>query len=280
MQPLELQLRERRNGLAAEGLLLGLWVGDILVSTEYWLLRGAALGLRALRSLFMRPVRLTFAVGTVAAGALALGSRSQAASERVVYARLDETSIVNAASRYRMHTGRWPARLEILVPNYLKDLRSDPWGHNYSVYRGDGGFAVVSAGPDGDNGTNDDVVQIQSNQSLSCPSGCLTGRASTGRPDDSVWMAVALGCPHWAVIPGVGARLTRLGPGVLAAAGLQPNDLVVKMNGISLASLQGSIEAYRTLRDADPLNLEILRDEKPIQMVIGRDFIESQLQGE
>jgi len=67
---------------------------------------------------------------------------------------------------------------------------------------------------------------------------------------------------------------------VLAAAGLQPNDLVVKMNGISLASLQGSIEAYRTLRDADPLNLEILRDEKPIQMVIGRDFIESQLQGE
>jgi len=68
----------------------------------------------------------------------------------------------------------------------------------------------------------------------------------------------------------------------LAAEGLLLGlwDVVVKMNGISLASLEGSIEAYRTLRDADPLNLEILRDEKPIQMVIGRDFIESQLQGE
>ncbi len=159
MQTTELQVR-KANGLMTEGLLLGLWVGNLLVATEYWLLRGGSFGLWALRALFTRPLRLAaLSCGALAAGSLALSIGAEAGS-KARWAKLDEEVILNAAELYRIEMGRWPARQEDLFPRYLKELRSDPWGRNYSLYRGDGGFAVVSAGPDGENGTNDDLVVI------------------------------------------------------------------------------------------------------------------------
>jgi hypothetical protein len=159
MQTPQLQVR-KTNGLLAEGLLFGLWVGDLLVSTEYWLLRGGSFGLWALRALFTRPLRLAaLSCGALAAGSLALSVGAQTGS-KARCAMLDEQAIVSAAELYKIETGRWPARQEDLFPRYLGVLRKDPWYRNYSLYRGDGGFAVVSAGPDGENGTNDDLIVI------------------------------------------------------------------------------------------------------------------------
>src|SRR5262244_2591347 len=109
----ELQVRKPTNGLMAEGLLLGLWVGDVLVATEYWLLRGGELGLRMLR-LFTRPLRLAMACGALAAGALVLEAHTQADAAKIRRAKEDERIILNAAALYRAQTSRWPPRLEKL----------------------------------------------------------------------------------------------------------------------------------------------------------------------
>jgi len=42
-------------------------------------------------------------------------------------------------------------------------LRADGLLLGLSIFRGEGGFAVVSAGADGEIGTNDDVVRVVSN---------------------------------------------------------------------------------------------------------------------
>jgi hypothetical protein len=158
----ELQMRKSADGLLAEGLLIGLWVGDLLVSAEYWLLRGGTFALPALRALVTHPLRLALTAGVLlTAGSLRMGCFERVDEARAtICARLDERAIVSAAELYKIETGRWPACLEDLAPRYLRELRTDPWGRNYSLYRGEGGFAVVSAGPDGENGTHDDVITI------------------------------------------------------------------------------------------------------------------------
>jgi len=158
-----LQWRKGTEGLRADGLLLGLWLGDALVCAEYWLLRGGDLAMSVLRGFFTRPLRLSVAAGFLAFAALAIGVHSRTTSARHNIAAIDEESILAAAALYRAEEGRWPARLEALVPNRLRHLRLDPWGRNYSIFRGEGGFAVVSAGADGEIGTNDDVVRVVSN---------------------------------------------------------------------------------------------------------------------
>ncbi|HTO95418.1 MAG TPA: hypothetical protein VMK66_00125 [Myxococcales bacterium] len=49
------------------------------------------------------------------------------------------------------------------LPQYLKDLHADPWGRNYALYRGEGGIAIVSAGPDRDLCSPDDVLHVVPN---------------------------------------------------------------------------------------------------------------------
>jgi Type II secretion system (T2SS), protein G len=271
MRTMQLQLREDADGRMMEWLLLGMSVEEVLLSAGYWLVRGARLGLSVFYALVGNPVRLAFATGAVVAVLLSMGARDGGAYERLTSANLDEASIVKGATFYRADAGRWPDRLEPLVPKYLKEVRADPWGRKFVVHQGPGGFAIVSAGPDGEIGTNDDVVTFGPARS------CGTRASSIpciSRP--SVTANQALGDPHWVFVSG-GAQLTRIGPGVLAAAGLQKNDIVVKMNGRPVASVQALVEAYPALRDADPLDLDILREDQPIRMVIGRDYIESQL---
>jgi hypothetical protein len=46
---------------------------------------------------------------------------------------------------------------EQMVPLYAKELPADPCGRPYAQYTGDGGYAVVFSGPDGQLGTADDI---------------------------------------------------------------------------------------------------------------------------
>jgi hypothetical protein len=69
-------------------------------------------------------------------------------------------ALMNSIELYRVRNAELPARLEDLVPKYAKALHLDPWGHNYVLYRGPGGVAIVSAGPDGQLGTADDIVAL------------------------------------------------------------------------------------------------------------------------
>jgi hypothetical protein len=61
-----------------------------------------------------------------------------------------------AAERYRLAKGRWPERLEDLVPDYLPAVPADPFdGRPLRLRRTDDGLMVYSIGPDGeDNGGN------------------------------------------------------------------------------------------------------------------------------
>ena len=73
---------------------------------------------------------------------------------------LDERALVAGAELFRLENGRWPAQLDELVPRYAKSIHADAWGRGYFLYSGAGGVAVVSAGPDGELGTGDDIIHL------------------------------------------------------------------------------------------------------------------------
>jgi hypothetical protein len=126
---------------------IGLYAGEVMLAAEYWLAR-----------IVQRPL---LAIGAVGAGALAsfiaLAAMPPYCPQTRI-AALEVKAMMNGVEVYRSATGAAPARLEDLVPNYVRDLHPDPWGNNYVFYRGAGGVAIVSAGPDGLLGTPDDIL--------------------------------------------------------------------------------------------------------------------------
>ena len=87
-------------------------------------------------------------------------------------AALSQISALEAAlDTYRLDVGQYPDSLEGLVENdsgraawngpYLRrEVPLDPWGNEY-VYDSDGrGFTLVSYGPDGERGGEDDDADI------------------------------------------------------------------------------------------------------------------------
>lgn len=157
---IELRQREEMHGPAADGLLLGLWIGEVLGAAEYWVLRAASVGLGLARHFLLRPLLLSTFIVSGAAGLVTANVFAKLSDARARSAVLEAKTIENGALLFRSEHARWPARLEELVPRYLKDLHADPWGHPYAVFRGEGGMAIVSAGRDGELGTGDDVLRI------------------------------------------------------------------------------------------------------------------------
>ena len=81
---------------------------------------------------------------------------------RVVRAKQDVRTIVNALNMYRLDNFDYPSSLDELATSgnkYLERVPSDPWGrpYNYSYpgHRGDSRFDVYSYGIDGSEGGND-----------------------------------------------------------------------------------------------------------------------------
>jgi type II secretion system (T2SS) protein G len=164
---IELRQREEMRGPAADGLLLGLWIGEVLGAAEYWLLRGASAGLGLARQFFLRPLLLSTFIVSGAVGFLSAHAFAEMSYTRARSAVLELKTIENGALLFRSEHARWPTRLEELVPRYLRALPADPWAHGYALFRGEGGMAIVSAGPDGELGTGDDVLRVVANPILS-----------------------------------------------------------------------------------------------------------------
>lgn len=267
-----LQKRETTDGTLATGLLLGLWIGEVLATAEYWLLEAGSVGLGAVSWVLRRPVLVASAF-VLAGGLGLLGAKASAMVRegRVRSAIVDLKATSNAAALYRAETGHWPPTLEKLVPRYLKALHADPWGRHYAFYRGDGGIAVVSAGADGDLGSPDDVTYVTPNKAVTCPLWC----GSVIGPSNE---SERLGCPRYDFDAAAGGlRLAKLGPGILGWAGLQENDVILRVNGFSFATPEGAIEAYSHLQDAHWFDVALVRDGQPVHLLIDRESVESHI---
>ena len=156
----QLQQREATDGSLATGMLVGLWIGETLAATEYWLLRASDMLTRAASWVLRRPAIIAFSCGVGLLGGMTANVGMLLRDNQVQTARLDLRALAESAQLYRHETGQWPTTLQMLVPGYVKELHADPWGNNYALYRGEGGIAIVSAGRDRELGTADDVVRV------------------------------------------------------------------------------------------------------------------------
>jgi hypothetical protein len=265
---MQIILQEReRNGTLTTGLLLGLWIGEVLATAEYWLLKSLSVGLRALSWLFRRPGLVASAAMLGCVGGLGLGVLASDRGGQPRTAIVDAKAISTAAKLYRLETGHWPATLEELVPRHLKDLRADPWGTNYALYRGDRGIAIVSAGLDREFGTGDDVIQVSPEtvtQSVnrSVRAGDLETLGSPALTFDAE-------TPGW--------KITALGPGTLRNVGLMSGDVLVKVNGMSFRSADEFLEAFQELRDADRFEIDLVRAGRLVHLGIDRGQLSAQV---
>jgi general secretion pathway protein G len=96
------------------------------------------------------------------------GRTEQAKQSRALQ---DITNLKAQINTFEVDTGGFPASLDLLVTNsgnvpnwhgpYIDKLPQDPWGHDYIYHppaSGEGNdFVVLSAGPDGQEGTADDI---------------------------------------------------------------------------------------------------------------------------
>ena len=110
-------------------------------------------------------ILVTVIIG-ILAGMVTLTFAGRTEEARVKAARGDIASLQNAIDLYALdHNDDYPGSLNELVGGereYVRDLPRDPWGNPY-VYKTPGdkhknSYDVYSAGPDGQPGTEDDVV--------------------------------------------------------------------------------------------------------------------------
>lgn len=88
---------------------------------------------------------------------------------RETKARADISMIAGAVRSFRAKSGKLPESLEALATkdergrSELLELSKDPWGNEYQLREGDqrGEWEVVSWGPDGSDGTDDDISSAQ-----------------------------------------------------------------------------------------------------------------------
>jgi len=84
---------------------------------------------------------------------------------RAQTAKTNCTNIAGAVRLYRAKKGTLPETLDALTAkddkgnSYLEELPKDPWGHDFEIRTGDGpnDWEVISLGPDGAAGTEDDI---------------------------------------------------------------------------------------------------------------------------
>ena len=82
---------------------------------------------------------------------------------RIQKAQTDVTAIANAAKIYRSRNARVPTMEDLTTPDekgfaYLEDVGQDPWDNDYIIREIEGrNFEVISMGPDGSEGTEDDI---------------------------------------------------------------------------------------------------------------------------
>jgi general secretion pathway protein G len=99
-----------------------------------------------------------------------MAGRGQQAKETA--AKSDIAGMETALNMYEVDTGGYPSNLDALVNQpsnatgwkgpYLKQIKPDPWGNDYAytfpAKKNASGFDLMSAGPDGQAGNDDDIT--------------------------------------------------------------------------------------------------------------------------
>jgi len=88
---------------------------------------------------------------------------------KVQKARTDVHNIADAVRMYKIRNNKTPNSIEELTqPDskgkpFIEDVGKDPWDHEYVIHDLDrGDFEVISLGPDGNEGTDDDISSKRS----------------------------------------------------------------------------------------------------------------------
>ena len=61
----------------------------------------------------------------------------------------DLATLAGAVEKYAGATGRFPPKLDVLVPRYLKQIPLDPYGHKYKLFPGPDKAFLLYYGKDG-----------------------------------------------------------------------------------------------------------------------------------
>ena len=109
------------------------------------------------------------------AGVITYATAGYLARAKRIRARSDISTLAGAVDQFHIDKGRYPENsegLKVLVPEFIKTIQPDPWGHPYQyVQPGKGGaYDVISLGADGREGgtgadadiTNWDIEQSKS----------------------------------------------------------------------------------------------------------------------
>lgn len=91
---------------------------------------------------------------------------------RETKARTDISVIAGAVRSFRANKGKLPENLEVLATkdergrSEIEELPKDPWGNDYQLREGDrpAEWEVISWGPDGSEGTEDDLSSKKKEQ--------------------------------------------------------------------------------------------------------------------
>jgi general secretion pathway protein G len=115
-------------------------------------------------------VLLVVAILGILAGVVVVSTKNRVPKTQIAAARMSIQGIGTAIDTYEVDNGKMPANLAALIQMstelnwngpYIKDGRvpKDPWGNEFQYTpKGESGYEIRSAGPDGQMGTPDDVT--------------------------------------------------------------------------------------------------------------------------
>jgi general secretion pathway protein G len=120
--------------------------------------RLARKGNRRSRGMTLIEIMVVLVILGLIAGSIGFAVFNQLKDAQIKTAKLDIVAISNGIDLYHVETGNWPDTLQQLVPKFVKELRKDPWGQDYSYIRSGDGYEVYSYGPDKVQGGGDDIT--------------------------------------------------------------------------------------------------------------------------
>lgn len=112
-------------------------------------------------------VLLVVAILGILAGVMVFSTKGRIGQTQIATCRTSIQGICTAIDVYEVDNGTIPASLDALMKKsnemnwhgpYLKQDPIDPWGNKFSYSREGDEYKIISAGPDGQPGTSDDIT--------------------------------------------------------------------------------------------------------------------------
>jgi hypothetical protein len=96
-------------------------------------------------------------IALAAAALLAACAGAPVRDNNVDLARVQVRRLMTACEAYKAANGKTPENLNQLIPQQMEVIPKDPWGHDFVYPATPGTCDVVSKGPDGAQGSSDDI---------------------------------------------------------------------------------------------------------------------------